>query len=287
MSLFPSGAGPTLALPEFKSIAIKGPYHASAPIYLALSVAEKYPDTRIVMITPSRDALSAALQEHKDSWMIENAGNGSVLEFADCTVVYYPPTPAHFSYLVSSLSTNVEGSDPKAILYRPPSLMVLIELSAYFMLDVEADPDHHQWTLSSYLTLVARSLAAVAVLSSSADVRKHPSELSLALFDSNLDNLRLPVLKQPLADLGRSPSTVRKEVVARYVQKYFELFAVVEEDDDVNLTPSQEADAEIQEAGRQRWNRMRIYGQGDVLLSCLKWLEARDPQTDGVVFSWN
>jgi hypothetical protein len=51
-------------------------------------------------------------------------------------------------------------------------------------------------------------------------------ELSLALFDSQLDTLKLSILKQPATDTGKP---IRKELVALYVQKYFELSAVFEE----------------------------------------------------------
>ncbi|KAJ7068572.1 hypothetical protein C8F01DRAFT_1118593 [Mycena amicta] len=278
MSLFPSGSGPDL--PAFKSILVKGPYHASAPVHLALSFAAKFPDMRIVMITPSREAITTALREHNDNWMMSDSGKGPVLELSDCTMVYYPPTPAHFAYLISTLSTSAEGTDPKAILYRPPSLIVLIELSAYFLPDVDANPAHHQWTLSSYMTLVARSLAAVASLSSSTDAGERSCDLSLALFDSQLDTLKLPVLKQPILDSGK-PS--RKEPVALYVQKYFEFLAVFEEDD-VVLNSSQEE--ENQEVNRTLWNRIRLFKE-DTVVRCIRWSERRDPDTDSIVFIWD
>jgi hypothetical protein len=51
--------------------------------------------------------------------------------------------------------------------------------------------------------------------------------ISLALFDSQLDQLKLPVLRHPAAEENKSPS--RLENVAFFVQKYFDLVAVFEE----------------------------------------------------------
>nr|GAT53621.1 predicted protein [Mycena chlorophos] len=272
MSLFPPGSGgPTL--PEFKSLLVKGPYHASAPVHLALSFTEKQPDMRIVMITPSRQAITRALREHNDDWMVEHSGRGEVLELSDCTMVYYPPTPAHFAYLISTLSTQVEGTDPKAVLYRPLSLIVLVELSAYFL-----RAGDKPWTLSSYMTLVARSLAAVAALSAEAE----SVLLFLGSFATHSYSLKLPVLKPPTADSNKPAP--RKEPVALHVQQYFQLTAVVEEDDDVVLNSSQEDEG--REVNRRQWNRLRILKEGS-LVRCLRWSERRDPDTDGVVFTWD
>ncbi|KAF8213870.1 hypothetical protein K438DRAFT_1563454 [Mycena galopus ATCC 62051] len=134
-SLFPSGP----ALPDFKSLLIKGPYHPSAPIHLALSHATNLPDTSILMVTPSRDTMATALRDHNDDWISAHSGQGSVLELSSCTTVFYPPSPAHFAYLMSILTTD-DQTQGSTILDQAPSLVILIELSAYFLSDVQTNP---------------------------------------------------------------------------------------------------------------------------------------------------
>ncbi|KAJ6490281.1 hypothetical protein C8R47DRAFT_977489 [Mycena vitilis] len=137
-SLFPSGP----PLPDFKSLVVKGPYHASAPIHLALSHAANVPTTRILMVAPSRETMADALRDHNDDWISVHSGQGKTLELSSCTTVFYPPSPAHFAYLMSMISTDFRspGLDPTVILDQAPSLIILIELSAYFLSDVEANP---------------------------------------------------------------------------------------------------------------------------------------------------
>ncbi|KAJ7180402.1 hypothetical protein C8R43DRAFT_870362 [Mycena crocata] len=155
MSLFPSGP----PLPGFKSLVVKGPYHASAPIHLALSHAADFPATQTVMITPSRQAMAETLRDYNDNWISVHSGEGKVLDLSSCITVFYPQSPAHFSFLMSTLSTDAQ-SVSTTILDRPPSLMILHELSAYF-----TSSDDYSWTLSSYMTLVVRTLASFATLS--------------------------------------------------------------------------------------------------------------------------
>jgi len=168
---------------------VKGPYHPSAPIHLTLSHAANFPATRALMITPSREAMATALRDHNDSWMATHSCHGKVLELSEYTTVYYPPSPAHFSYLMSTLSTDCQSLEPTIILDRSPSLVVLVELSAYFLPDTQVNPNTHSWTVSSYMTLVARTLASFASLASAGSGESTPSaNITLVLFDSQLDD---------------------------------------------------------------------------------------------------
>jgi len=276
-SLFPSGP----ALPDFKSLIVKGSYHPSAPIHLSLSHSTNFPDTRILMITPSRETMAAALRDHNDEWMSVHSGEGKILQLSECTTVFYPPSPAHFAYLVSMLTTEDHAqslNSPTTILEQAPSLVILIELSAYFLSDVQTNPNGHPWTLSSYMTLVARTLASFAALSSPGS-----SDIALVLFDSQLDHLKLPVLKNPTNGANRKPS--KPENVAFFVQKYFDMIAVFEEDDEFFVNSSQEDETEMD---AQQRNRMHIFRRGqNVPFETQRWVERPGGSNGGTVFIWD
>ncbi|KAJ7094492.1 hypothetical protein B0H15DRAFT_125336 [Mycena belliarum] len=275
-SLFPAGP----ELPEFKSLLVKGAYHPSAPIHLALSHTAKFPATQTLLITPSREAIAIALQNYNDDWLSVHSGRGRILEVASNITVFYPPTPAHFAYLISTLS--VDGQSPSlnamTTLDRPPSLIILHELSSYFMPDASG----HPWTLSSYMTLIARTLSSLAYFSVTAsETSAPPTDIALALFDSQLDSLKLPVVKHPTAP-GRKLSKL--ENVAFFVQKYFELMAVFEEDD-MFLSSSQEEEGN--ELTRQRRNRMHIFRSGRTeAIETHRWIEQPNLGSGGIVFDW-
>ncbi|KAF7355582.1 hypothetical protein MSAN_01475400 [Mycena sanguinolenta] len=278
-SLFPSGP----ALPDFKSLVVKGTYHPSAPIHLALSHAANLPDAGVLMITPSRETMVTALREHNDDWMAAHSGQGNVLELSSCTKVFYPPSPAHFAYLVSMLTTDDQSQDPTIILDQAPSLVILIELSAYFLSDVQANPNGHPWTLASYMTLVARTLASFATLSSLSEPSTTSSAIALVLFDSQLDQLKLPVLKHLTAGGNRKPS--KPENATFFVQKYFEMTAIFEEDDEFFLNSSQEDEREMD---GQRRNRMQIFHCGQNLpFETQRWVEQPGGSSGGTIFLWD
>ncbi|KAJ7752800.1 hypothetical protein DFH07DRAFT_519456 [Mycena maculata] len=277
-SLFPSGP----QLPDFKSLVVEGSYHPSAPIYLALSHAANSPDTRTIMITPSRQAMALSLQNYNDDWISMHSGEGNVVDLSSCITVFYPPSPAHFSFLISMLSIDEQSAsfNPTTTLDRPASLVILHELSAYFWPDVQENPNGHSWTLSSYLTLVVRTLASFAALSS---VERTSTDIALVLFDSQLDHLKLPVLKHPTAASYKPPSKL--ENVAFFVQKYFELLAIFEEDE-MFLNSSQEDENEGLD--RQQRKRMQIFShtQTEAVETC-RWVEQANPGSGGVVFVWD
>ncbi|KAJ6515568.1 hypothetical protein C8R45DRAFT_956937 [Mycena sanguinolenta] len=278
-SLFPTG--PTL--PDFKSLVVKGHYHPSAPIHLALSHAANLPDAGVLMITPSRETIVTALREHNDDWMMANSGQGSVLELSSCTKVFYPPSPAHFAYLVSMLTTDEQSQHPTAFLDQTPSLVILLELSAYFLSDVQANPNGHSWTLASYMTLVARTLASFATLSSPSAPSTASSGIALVLFDSQLDQLKLPVLKHPMSGGNRKPS--KPENAAFFVQKYFDMTAIFEEDDEFFLNSSQEDEREMD---GERRNRMHIFHRGQTLpFETQRWVEQPGGSRGGTIFVWD
>lgn len=79
LSLFP-GFEPQL--PSFTSLMIQGPYHASAPIHLALSHTSQANSSSVVFLSPSRQLVTVALQEYNDSWLATHSGQGRVSEMS-------------------------------------------------------------------------------------------------------------------------------------------------------------------------------------------------------------
>ncbi|KAJ7167498.1 hypothetical protein C8R46DRAFT_1093202 [Mycena filopes] len=306
-SLFPPNSnGPPL--PPFHTLLIKGPHHPSAPIHLALSkfqsqsVFPTVPSTsttasnnvnatgdepRVVMIAaPGRESLAGALRAHNDDWVGTHAGRGDVFALAGCTTVFYPPSPAHFAFLIEMLTTSPstaalnDSKNANAILDQPPSLIILIGLSAYFLDDAATNPTGHPWTVSSYMTLVARTLASFAAFSKVA-----PMPIALALFDAQLDELKLPILKHPP---GAPKKANKLENVAFYVQKYFDLLAVFEEDDEFFLNSSQEEENEMMDMDPQRRTRMHIFRRGQTKpFETWRWVEKPDVDSGGAVFVWD
>ncbi|KAI0068900.1 hypothetical protein BV25DRAFT_1910635 [Artomyces pyxidatus] len=217
-TLFPL---PSPALPEFKSLLVKGPYHASAPLHLCLTHVANRPGTKAVFLSPLRDQFLAALRGFNDDWLSECGGFGAVSDILSKVDAFYPPTPLHLSLILSMLRVPNPEDDPsvnvKAVLDRPPSLIVLHEMSLYF-LDDNASSAH---TLSSYLTLVAHASSVANILSA----QTPDSPISLVLMDSAVDSLKLPVLKRPTHLVAVEPDVESSESsyrVAHVARRYFE-----------------------------------------------------------------
>lgn len=123
------------------------------------------------------------------------------------------------------------------------------------------------------------------------------TDIALVLFDSQLDNLKLPVLKHPPAAGNKKASKL--EHVAFFVQKYFELVAVFEEGlfhfvvdlklelhrhtDDMFLNSSQEDENEALD--RQRRNRMQIFRHNqNEAFETHRWVERPDVNSGSIHF---
>ena len=74
-SLFPSPA-PTLL--EFSTLLVKGDYHASAPIHLALSYVHAHDAGKVLILAPSRARFTAEIKQVKDRFLVEQGGTGRV-----------------------------------------------------------------------------------------------------------------------------------------------------------------------------------------------------------------
>lgn len=237
LSLFP-GFGPQL--PPFTSLLIQGPYHASAPIHLALSHTSQANGSSAIFLSPSRQLVTVALKEHNDSWLAQS-GHGRVSEMSSRIKMLYPPTPTHLAFLLASLEVPRQGSahilHPTTTLDAFPDLIVLHELSAYFLSDVESNPMSHPWTVSSYMSLVIRALSFATFISSESSGRT-----SVVLFDSQLHRLKLPVVKQDYHYSNEGPNRPRPEAVGPLMQRYFQTIGTFAQDSDNSERPESDPD---------------------------------------------
>ncbi|KAK0498391.1 hypothetical protein EDD18DRAFT_1461424 [Armillaria luteobubalina] len=267
LSLFP-GFEPQL--PSFTSLMIQGPYHASAPIHLALSHTSQANSSSAVFLSPSCQLVTVVLKEYNDSWLATHSGQGRVSEMSSrinmlIAVLSYPPTPTHLAFLLASFEVSQHGSahtlHPKTTLDAPPGLIILHELSAYFLSDVESDPTSHPWTVSSYMSLVIRALSLASFLSSGS-----LGGTSVVLFDSQLHRLKLPVMKQDYHYDNESQNRARSEAVGPLMQKYFQTIGTFEQVND---------NSELPESDPTR-KRLSLYKAGqDDPVNSWSWNEKR------------
>ncbi|KAF8559019.1 hypothetical protein OG21DRAFT_1403584 [Imleria badia] len=223
------------SLPRFKSLLVHGPCSPAAPIRLSLSVP---PPHHALLFTPSRDALLQALQNDNDEWLNTHSGTGTVASMSSRVTVFYPPSPKHFVAVLAMLRTHDVSAPsvpvvPQVTLDRAPTLLVLHEPSAYFLSDQE------EHTLSSYLLLITHALSTVEYLSSQSlmyvvsfvprgyTYRRSSPPASLVVFDTRLDQLKLPVLRTPPRNVfderDDSEDVPRPESVLFFAERYFEL----------------------------------------------------------------
>lgn len=150
---------PSPVLPDFQSLLVTGPFHASALIHLCLThLSDKPPRTRIIIFSPARQKLSRSILEFNDDWLNECGGYGAVahvlsrvdIQFVSmsCSITLadprsdqywrsYVPSPLHLKFMLSMLRVSDTqehlAHPPKATLDSPPSLLVLHDLSTYFI----------------------------------------------------------------------------------------------------------------------------------------------------------
>ncbi|KAH9960499.1 hypothetical protein BC827DRAFT_402125 [Russula dissimulans] len=208
---------PSPTLPEFTTLLLKGPFHASAPIHLCLTHLANRPGSRAVLFTPSRENFITALRDLNDDWLNECGGYGAVSQVLSRVDVFYPPTSLHASVALSMLRGSRPEMAPSQLEISSPCLLLLHEFSSYFV-DGETVGAHN---LASYLSLLAHALTTLRFLS------EQPSRpgVCLVLMDSRLDTLSLPVLKPTThgptdADLGSQDDAPYR--VAFLMHHYFE-----------------------------------------------------------------
>ncbi|KAI6047338.1 hypothetical protein EDC04DRAFT_2887134 [Pisolithus marmoratus] len=178
-------------LPRFKALLIHGAYPQSVPIRVSLSIAQC---ERAILISPSRQSLIRDCDD--DQWLCSSSGSGMISSISSRVRIFYPPSPKHVVALLSLLrcqdGDNATGViEPQVIVDPAPSLLILHEPSTYFLNDQIRCPS----TLSSYLLLVTHARAVTEYFSS----RKSNAakSTSLLVFDSRLDQLKLPLFRAP------------------------------------------------------------------------------------------
>ncbi|GJE84396.1 hypothetical protein PsYK624_004720 [Phanerochaete sordida] len=275
-TIFPS---PAPALPDFESLLLKGALHASAPIHFCYSYVLHYDIPKAVLVTPSRERLVRALKQYNDDWVRERGGDGLTCKAASRVDVLYPKTPSHLVFLLTlfheALGTKEDYLHPKTTFATAPSLIVLHELSSYFLEDPEA-------TVSSYLTLIHHALSTVSSLTAQTGKR-----VALAIIDSGLEDLRLPLVKPVslVVDDGAIPAAEnsRRESVAYLVQRYFDWTGTIEED---ITSPSEWQETVITTLHKRCCRFRRAGGQGGEQDETIwHWTEEFSPP-NGVRFSW-
>lgn len=109
-TLFPLPSPP---LPEFTTLLLKGPYHASAPVHLCLTHLANRPGTRAVLLTPSRDNFVTALRDLNDDWLNECGGFGTVSQILSrvevLSVFSYPAAVYELNACIQIPSHRVSG----------------------------------------------------------------------------------------------------------------------------------------------------------------------------------
>ncbi|KAG2158863.1 uncharacterized protein EDB93DRAFT_1116767 [Suillus bovinus] len=252
------------SLPPYKSLIVQGDYHPSAPIHMCLSVPT---GAKALLLSSARQALIRSLREYNDEWLLTNSGTGNTCRSSSEVDIFYPPTPNHLAVLLSAFRTH-EASNPvpldaKATLNSVPSLLVLHELSAYFLPTSENKPH----TIASYLQLVSHALALATFLSPGSQ-----TPMRFALFDSQLDKLKLPVLRTPAVPVfdgeESGDETPRPEPIAFVTHKYFEWVATFNRS---------ETDSSSDGSGVRRCT-LTLHKQGSDIKSDIMWRWAEVPE---------
>lgn len=267
------------SLPPYKSLIIQGDYHPSAPIHMCLSVPT---GAKTLLLSSARQALIRSLQEYNDEWLLSDSGTGNTCRSSSEVDIFYPPTPNHLVVLLSAFRTH-EASNPvpldsKATLDSVPSLLVLHELSAYF-LPMNENDSH---TIASYLQLVNYALALASFLSPESQ-----TPMRFALFDSQLDKLKLPVLRTPTVPAfdgeESGDETPRPESVAFVAHKYFEWVGTFDRSDTNSLSDGSEV----------RRCTLTLHKQGSDIKSDIVWRWSEVPERAhsrceglAIAFSW-
>ncbi|KAI0921291.1 hypothetical protein AcW2_006308 [Taiwanofungus camphoratus] len=295
-TLFPS---PCPCLPAFRTLLISGPYHPSAPVHLTLSHNAQSPSAKAILFSPSRQTFATALKGFNDQWINEHGADGSTYRSSSRVNIFYPPTSAHLNLLLHMLHEyNNSFCHSTTTLDVVPSLMVLHEISAFFsgassdstcVMDVHLHRTLQRdisYSISSYLTLISNAFTALKYLASQSS-----SDVALVVFDSGLDQLKLPIIR-PLASADQTckstTSQARLESVAVFARRFFDWNAIAEVNSDASPMQS---DADVSETRVERAMsmilRQNLMPGSDITW---KWTEHRylvGLQNGEIVYRWH
>ncbi|KAF8192436.1 hypothetical protein BJ912DRAFT_1094791 [Pholiota molesta] len=291
MSLFPQ---PAPSLPPFSTLLIAGPYHPSAPVHLAYSSSG--PKSPVLLLCPSRATFKEDMLRFNDSWLNAHSATGKHSELASYVSIFYSPTSVHLSLLLSMFHVPRSGSalaesTPKTAQAVPPGLVILTEPSRYFLSPGAAEMSSCK---RSYAVLISEfgqsrvhldikpdkvfGLDSVLLRKTHTDPSfsgDHPPKF--ALFDSQLENLKLPLLSEPSLRLGDDQAADEQPgltPVLPLVENLFQWICIFEDDD--SYVPSSQGEEMNSEEGVRK--QLRMYrrdqnGEDDERL--YHWIERR------------
>lgn len=153
-----------------------------------------------MFITPSKEAYLEALAAYDDDYLYSNSVCGRLSRLSAAVKILYAPTASHLHFLLAVLRVSETATKrmEKVTLDVHPSLIILHEPSRYFL---KEDPiEVGQQSMASYLSLVAHLFSCAARLGSSS------APCQVTLFDSELPQLKLPIIK-PVEPESTSPSS--------------------------------------------------------------------------------
>ncbi|KZW04043.1 hypothetical protein EXIGLDRAFT_716059 [Exidia glandulosa HHB12029] len=207
------------------------------PLQLCLSVLrDAPPGERVLLLSSSLYDWREALVQLNDQFLDDACGNSNAAHLLSRIDVFHPPTRKHWKLLLSALRVISCGDpDPTSAYVLPclPAMIVLCEPSHYFSDEDRKGAD----VLSDYVALITDALAASRSWPRHADGDARPS---LVLFDSLLDILELPIIRQAQPHAGlqtrdQSLKPPRQEGVLRATEKYFDWICTI---DTIATTPS-------------------------------------------------
>lgn len=283
-SIFPpnSSAKP---LPDFASLVIQGPYPPSAPLHLCLSHLTTGPQTnKALLISPSNKHLSSTLDEYNDAWLGEHAGHGSVAEHLHQIDIFYPPTHKHLRLLLARLRTfstpGVDGdteTDMKVCVARVPTLVVLHELSRYFLLPKEGEEDVELLTLSTYMQLVIDTIATLTFLHKSSKSSTRPR---LVIFDTHLRTLVLPIHRPIRSSLLTKLPAQHKARATDVLKRLVEWIGTVERVEEIPSSQADEAELSMHELEPEKEHFRMVLVQTsapNATVETFHWYTFREP----------
>ncbi|TCD67692.1 hypothetical protein EIP91_012058 [Steccherinum ochraceum] len=254
-------------------------------MHLCLSHTAASPEHNALLLAPSRTKLQEGLKAFNDDWIDERGGHGSTSKSAMKVQMLYPPTAAHLALVLTALHTSDVGGKeafvPKATLPTTPSLIVICELSSYLV-------DNPASTVSSYLMLVTQTLTSIAALSSTTG-----SDTALAIYDSGLDSLRLPLVRPPSPNAFQikvegGEDNTRRESVGFLAARYFEWVGIVHA---VRGDPAGEEENEVNGETRMCRMELRHSARGQESEITWQWMERKKKILSSpgysTVFEWS
>ncbi|KDR83340.1 hypothetical protein GALMADRAFT_150470 [Galerina marginata CBS 339.88] len=168
-------------------------------------------------------------------------------------------------------------ANPQIVQATAPSLIILTQLSRYFLTSSDGDSPASAFTISSYLSLVNRIFVLVSNLKESSLA----SPPKLAIFDSGLLKFKLPVTNQPsnvlFDDSDHRPQEIQILPVA---EKLFEWVGIFE--DDSLYVPSSQGEETTAEGEQRRQLRLYRVGREDNdndNVHTISWTEVACPST--------